>query len=397
MKNVALVLSGGGFRGAFQVGALNYLEQNWNTIFPDHEKLQFDIVSGVSVGSLNGLLVASDEFSVLQELWMDIGKNGVEEIYSSDVINTQSKSDQLEIQADFSTIKNKFIPNFNLGKIGVGQGFKLLFSKKQREKFIQSLASEVGQEFKANFNNFRSLANNQALKDKLSRFAKAEKIKGKFVCGYVSLNTGKFHSRLHSEFKSDSDFAKAVEASTAIPLVWEPVEQVEHDTGSDYQLVDGGVRDVSPLGSVIHMMDQKPGVENVLVVINCSSGLNKADDYSQKNIAQLALRSLNDIAISEIFNNDLKEFIDKNYILEQVRAANPDLQIYDFNYRTGQQGKPLNRFKAVIINPDPHVLGDSLVANEKLIKQRLAHGYEKAAHAFGEYLNQDDNRDFTVC
>ncbi|MGB0424735.1 MAG: patatin-like phospholipase family protein, partial [Flavobacteriales bacterium] len=220
---------------------------------------------------------------------------------------------------------------------------------------------------------------------------------GKFICGYVSLNTGEFHSRLHTEFNSDEDFAKAVEASTAIPLVWEPVNVVNHEKGSDQQLVDGGVRDVSPLGSVIHLMDENPGAENIMVVINCSSGMNKTEDYKDKNIAQLALRSLNDIAISEIFDNDLKEFIDKNYILEQVRKVNPDLQIYDFNYRTGEQGKPLNRFKAIIINPDPHVLGDSLVANEKLIKRRLMHGYDKAAHAFGEYLKQDEDRDFVLC
>ncbi|MGB0424566.1 MAG: patatin-like phospholipase family protein, partial [Flavobacteriales bacterium] len=186
MKHVALVLSGGGFRGAFQVGALNYLEQNWEEIFPDRKKLTFDVVSGVSVGALNGLLVASDEFNSLQKLWDDIGQNGVEEIYTSDFIDTRSKGDELKITADFSTVQDKFIPNFKFGKIGVGQGLKLLFSKKQREKFIKKIAEDVGKEFKSNFNNFRSLASNDALQKKLKTFAKVNKIKGKFICGYVS-------------------------------------------------------------------------------------------------------------------------------------------------------------------------------------------------------------------
>ncbi|NUM42443.1 MAG: hypothetical protein HUU45_12520 [Leptospiraceae bacterium] len=33
MKKYALVLSGGGFKGAFQVGALRFLKKNWNGYF----------------------------------------------------------------------------------------------------------------------------------------------------------------------------------------------------------------------------------------------------------------------------------------------------------------------------------------------------------------------------
>jgi NTE family protein len=35
-KKTALVLSGGGFKGAFQVGALKYLKDNWSKIDPLH-------------------------------------------------------------------------------------------------------------------------------------------------------------------------------------------------------------------------------------------------------------------------------------------------------------------------------------------------------------------------
>ena len=49
-------------------------------------EMKFNIVAGVSAGSLNGYMVASDQMEKLEELWNAIGKNGVEEIYTSDFI-----------------------------------------------------------------------------------------------------------------------------------------------------------------------------------------------------------------------------------------------------------------------------------------------------------------------
>src|SRR5688572_19786456 len=82
-KKYALVLSGGGFKGSFQVGALQYLKKNWSVIDPQNPVMKFDIVAGVSVGSLNGALIASDAFDQLEQLWI-AAANNVEEIYTSD-------------------------------------------------------------------------------------------------------------------------------------------------------------------------------------------------------------------------------------------------------------------------------------------------------------------------
>lgn len=56
MKKFALVLSGGGFKDAFQIGALRCLKQHWSQINPESSKMKFDVVAGVSVGS--GLAVS---------------------------------------------------------------------------------------------------------------------------------------------------------------------------------------------------------------------------------------------------------------------------------------------------------------------------------------------------
>ncbi len=56
----ALVLQGGGARGSYQIGAWKAFREMGIT---------FDIVTGASVGSLNGALIAQDEFDIAFELW----------------------------------------------------------------------------------------------------------------------------------------------------------------------------------------------------------------------------------------------------------------------------------------------------------------------------------------
>lgn len=60
----ALVLSGGGAKGAFQVGALDYLI--------NEKKVDFEIICGVSVGALNASMVAQGDFNTLKEIWLGI-------------------------------------------------------------------------------------------------------------------------------------------------------------------------------------------------------------------------------------------------------------------------------------------------------------------------------------
>jgi NTE family protein len=59
-----LALAGGSARGAFQVGALDYLIKE--------KALTFDVVSGVSVGALNGAMEAMGKHERLKEIWKNI-------------------------------------------------------------------------------------------------------------------------------------------------------------------------------------------------------------------------------------------------------------------------------------------------------------------------------------
>ena len=389
MKKFALVLSGGGFKGAFQIGALRRLRNHWSSIDPGGSGMKFDVIAGVSVGSLNGVLTACNEFDALEKLWLDIGGN-VENIYTSDFIDTRNQGDKLKMDLDFRRIKERFIPNLDL-RISLWKGLGMLFSKSKREKFINDLLSQVEKEFSANFENFRSVADNTPLKNRLDALVRIDKIKTTiFKSGYVSLNDGKYYAHKHSDFHTDEDFRRAILASTSMPIVWEPVPKISSYPDGKMELteqaVDGGIRNVSPLADVIDEINyDDPGHDYTIFIINCSAGEVDYEDYKSANIAGIALRALNDIAITEIFNNDITEFLRINDIIGQVRSVNPDLEIKNYNVRQGRTNKILRPFRAVIIQPDPGILGDPLVANENLNSRRIQHGEDKAAEALSIY------------
>ena len=60
MDKYGLVLAGGGAKGIYQLGAWQALREIG---------VEFSIVVGVSVGSINGALIASDSFSEAKQLW----------------------------------------------------------------------------------------------------------------------------------------------------------------------------------------------------------------------------------------------------------------------------------------------------------------------------------------
>ena len=393
MKKFALVLSGGGFKGAFQIGALRHLRRHWSLINPSSPKvsafdskpaeMKFDIIAGVSVGSLNGVLTACNEFDELEKLWLDIGTN-VENIYTSDFIDTKNQGERVKVKVDFKKVKERLIPDLDL-KISLGQGLGMLFSKSKRERFISDLLTRAEKDFALHFRKFRSLADNGPLRRRLQTLVRMDKVRDCiYRCGFVSLNNGNYYSVRHSDFKTDEDFRNGILASTAMPVVWEPVPKISLTiNGADLtvdQSVDGGIRNVAPLADVIDEINSDdPSHDYTIIIINCNSGSVNPEDYADANIAGIALRSLQDIAITEIFNNDIAEFLRINDIIHQVQSVNPDMNIQNYDVAHGRTTKVLRPFKAIVIQTDPGVLGDALVANEALNARRIAHGEKKAA------------------
>ena len=85
----AIVLAGGGARGSYHIGA-------WQALMEMGYKP--DIVTGTSVGSLNGALVALDAFDTAKSMWLSIAERDVMDIPQK-VISKET----LEFVKDFAT------------------------------------------------------------------------------------------------------------------------------------------------------------------------------------------------------------------------------------------------------------------------------------------------------
>jgi len=71
-----LVLSGGGARGAYQAGLIDYLRLSRQ--IPDGKPLTpYGIVAGTSIGALNGYFVATGQYGLLRQLWYSIADQNV--------------------------------------------------------------------------------------------------------------------------------------------------------------------------------------------------------------------------------------------------------------------------------------------------------------------------------
>lgn len=72
----ALVLSGGGARGAYQAGLIDYLRLSAQ--IPDGTPLRpYELVAGTSIGALNGYFVATGQYDMLRTLWYAIADQHV--------------------------------------------------------------------------------------------------------------------------------------------------------------------------------------------------------------------------------------------------------------------------------------------------------------------------------
>ena len=317
MKKIALVLSGGGAKGAFQAGALQYIEEHVKSRYPD---FSFSIISGVSVGSLNGVVVAMNQLPRLRQIW--------------------------------NTIENKLVFTGNVSLRSAL--FHLAFRGRQAILGRKPLETMV-----------RAIVNRQAV---LSTGVK-------FMMGVVSLIDGQYYTYTAEDFDDDDNFQKAVLASSMVPILWEPVASIKSRKNTIVQIVDGGLRNNSPLGDVL---DYAP---DEIVIINCTpfnqdKVIIARDPNAARNVFSIGKRSLLEIAMNEIFVTDLREYLNLNYLVRQAQDKGITL--------TSRKGKTLKAYKTVLISPEQS-LGDILDFSQPAVQKRIKLGYEAAREAFKGY------------
>lgn len=291
-KKTALVLSGGGAKGAFQFRAEKYAREE--------KGYQWDLIAGVSVGALNGLMLAMKKYQELEDIWQHISN------------------------AKVYTGKLNF---WSILKIALGA---------------------------------QSIYSNDPLWQLLQSQFEPDKISVDLRIGTVSLQNGTY-----VQFRpSDPDFEKAVLASTAIPVIWSPVQV--SDAYPD--MVDGGVRNISPLGDVL---DADP---DEIVVINCDPEEPAPLDKPLGNALDIGIHAL-EVALNEIFVTDLREFLRINHNVKEAEAAGVTLH--------NEDGKPYQYYDCKIIQPDQN-LGDTMDFSTEINQLRMQAGWAKAKQVLGE-------------
>lgn len=194
----ALVLSGGGAKGAFEAGAIFH--------FVNHRDCDFRDIAGVSVGALNGAYIAqapSDENSLrnLQEK-----TQGLIDFWRS-------------IKGPDDILRPRFFGIFRLVLFGLDS----LNDFTPLEKIIERGIDPT----------------------------KIRESKRSLRVGAVSLYDGVYHEFDPKEVKDDGEFRKYILASTAIPVYARlpriPCSTSKSDLDSEIQYADGGVSHVTPV------------------------------------------------------------------------------------------------------------------------------------------------------
>lgn len=256
-ENTALVLSGGGAKGAFQAGALQVLRDRG---------YRFDVVSGVSVGTLNGAMVAAGRLDELIEVWKNIGP---EQVYR---------------ERSLFSIARRYL-TYKLGWAGPPL---------------------------AKFDNdpLRSLMAGQLL---------GLRTTVPFYFGFVRLETGEYVKATiekgREEPLNQNDIDRML-ASTAIPVVFDPV------ISRDSVWVDGGLRNISPIADIL------PHNPSRLILIPTEPISGDPGREEVKDILQIAFRSINTM-LDEIFREDIDRFLSINRLVKQAEQQNVRLHKAD--------------------------------------------------------------------
>jgi NTE family protein len=244
---IGLVLPGGGAKGAYQMGVIHRL-------YNDVPNFKPSLISGVSVGALNGAMIAQGKTQEMFDIWHN-----------------------RKLRASIT---------------------------KGRVNFINSLMTILPFWRKG-------IMSNKPLRRMLTKHIDPEKINTDFRIGLCSLYDQEYYELKHSDFPDKEALIDGILASTVIPMVWPPVSTVRVKNKVLINCVDGGLRNISPLRAVT-----EEDLDMVIIVPNKPYNSIYANfGEINPNIFQISQTSLA-IAIDEIFHSDLDKFLKINEIVK---------------------------------------------------------------------------------
>jgi hypothetical protein len=246
----ALILSGGGARGAFQVGVIEHLIKD--------KKINFRVLSGISVGSLNASMLAQAG-----------GENEEEQI--EELIRSYD-----ELKSIWKNIKN----NKSIYKTNIWNTFKYsLFDTSPLKKLIKKHIDPK----------------------------KLNKSPRQLIVGSVSLNDG----TLHLIYKNQHKIHDYILAGCSIPGVFNPISLEEG------LMVDGGVRKELLIEPTIEALSEIAKNEGNLN--NCEFNLYMITLYSHK-VAKIAPERIKNISDIVLRSYEILKAETLNILSERIKA-----------------------------------------------------------------------------
>lgn len=283
MSKLAVVLSGGGARGAFQAGALMEL-----LAYFERKGKRINILSGTSVGALNGMCIAqshslADARSEIERQWKTLTNNDVYQIRGWEIFGLMLK---------FATTRMDLWPTVPA---------------------VDSLFD-----------------NTPLYKRYLEDYLRLDIIHAKptvddFFVSMCSLNTGETYLR---SITNEHDRRRAMDyimASTITTVAYPPVRTVvddpeipEHLRSIPQLFADGGISNKTPLKPIFHV-----GGVNELYVINTYPSYPNKTEQSIKakfpNVFALLIRTAVELLPNLYFLRDM----------DTVQDVNNDLQAWE--------------------------------------------------------------------
>lgn len=253
MKPYGLVLAGGGAKGAYQIGAWKAMREIG---------VSFEIVAGVSIGSINGALIASDDFERAMELWKNV---------------TVDRG--VNIEAALPDPDN-------------------LFSKKNWGVLFKEFLKNGG--FDAS-----------PVKDFISEFVDEKKVRAGIPLGIVTvdLTQGVTPREIFTQDIPQGQLIDYLLASADIPFA--------NNIGPDGQrFLDGGAYDNTPISFL-----RRNGYNRLVVVdIATIKGVSHSFDITNSEIVYIRPYNIDDLGASFDFDGELNEMRMKMGYLDTLKA-----------------------------------------------------------------------------
>jgi len=266
-KKTALVLSGGGSHGSFEVGVLKALTEFGKT---------YSVISGVSVGALNGLWLAQSPKAMQREA-----------VRSLETLWTEMLAGNGSVYKPWYFYPFNYVASLWKGSLNHTKPLRTIL------------------EF--NFN-----------KEKLASSGVVLRV------GAVSLTTGLYRSASSTNPVELNKMVDWVMASAAMPIIFEPVRI------DDEVWVDGGARNITPISDIL---ENHPDVDEIDVILADSlEAMPQKPIKSFTNVLNVAARCLS-VAVDEVHRTDLDAVNEAGQKVKiNIYAPNKALDFESFDF-----------------------------------------------------------------